>query len=283
MSKLNAQATNYFDFLLSAKHIADIEINKVERLQCVKEKKVKKYNQISELSEVNNFILRNKKILLDTIRELHVKAYQEDNEGRKSKYISLIRILLSAIQKNKTARDFCFMLETTPVLQDMKIDFNVSGVDAIELLITGYELEASISSIKLSGDRVIESFSGLGEENKKIHRTVLKNSLNDLFNIPLFYKNSKRSDDLAFDVFQDFIDSIKNDNIIRLDGKAKTLLLRIKNNVLYEKEFELNDDKEIEKFLEKGQNIKEYKPYDISFTELNKIIENIGFSIVNKT
>ena len=260
MSISQTQAIKYFDYLLSAKNIADIEVNKVKRFQQLKEKKIDKYNLVLESSNVNDFILKNKETLLSTIHDLHIKACQEDNEGKKSKYISLIRMLLSAIQKNKPAKDFCFMLETTPALQDMKLNFKVSGIDALELLITGYELEASVSSLKLSGDRVVESFTGIGKENKKVHRMVLKNSLNDLLRISLFYKNSKKYDYLVFDDFKDFIDSIKNDKIIRFDGKMRTLLLLMNNNVLYYKEFKLNDDQEIENFLEKKPSVEVHKP-----------------------
>nr|WP_289108683.1 hypothetical protein [uncultured Halomonas sp.] len=282
MSKIEAKASHYFDFLLSAKKVADNEINKTERLQSLKDKKVQKYDNSLGKCNANRFILENREILFGIVHDLYKKTFQEENEGKRAKYISLARMLLSAIQKNKTAKDFCFILETTPALQDMKSYLNVSGVNAVELLMSGYQLETSLSSLKLSGDRVIEIFSGLGVGNKKVNRIEFKKGINDLMELPLFYKGSKRDDDIDFSSLQSFMDSLKNGSITRLDGKAKTLLLTIKNNVLYKKEFELNDNEDIEQFLKQEENSNQWDVYDITFSELNKIIENIVFSIIDK-
>lgn len=282
MSTLSTQASHHFDFLLSAKKIADNEISKKERLQSLKERKAKKYDNSLKSSNANSFIIENREILFGIIHALYKNTFQEENEGKRAKYVSLIRMLLSAIQKNKTTKDFCFILETTPALQDMKSYLNVSGVNAVELLMSGYQLETSLSSLKLSGDRVIEIFSGLGVGNKKVNRIEFKKGINDLMELPLFYKGSKRDDDIDFSSLQSFMDSLKNGSITRLDGKAKTLLLTIKNNVLYKKEFELNDNEDIEQFLKQEENSNQWDVYDITFSELNKIIENIGFSIIDK-
>lgn len=281
MTKIEAKASHYFDFLLSAKKVADDEISKIERLQSLKDKKVKKYNSSIENSNANRFILENRENLFDIIHDLYKNTFQEENEGKRAKYISLARMLLSAIQKNKTAKDFCFILETTPALQDMKTSFSVSGPSAIELLIGGYQLETPLSSLKLSGDRVVEIFSGLGAGNKKVKRIEFKKDLNELMSTHLYYKGSKRDDDVDFSVFKNFIDSLKDGNTIRLDGKVKTLLLTIQNNILRKKEFKLGDNEEIENFL-KEEGMNQWSDYDITFSELNKIIENIGFSIIDK-
>jgi hypothetical protein len=280
MSMLTAQTAQYFDFLLSAKKITVQEINKTQRLESLKEKKEKKYNSNKEKSTANSFIIDNREVLLNTVESLYKKTFQEENEGRRAKYVSLARMLLSAIQKNKTAKEFCFILETTSALQDMKVQFNISGWDAINLLVSGYQLETSLSSLKLSGDRVVEIFSGLGEGNKKVKRIEFKETFNGLLKTSLLYKGSKRDDDVEFNSLKDFMTSLKDGNIIRFDGKAKTLLLSNKDNTLYKKEFKLDDNEEIECFLSKENDNNPWELYDISFSDLNKIVENIQFSVL---
>ena len=53
MSISQTQAIKYFDYLLSAKNIADIEVNKVKRFQQLKEKKIDKYNLVLDLILLN--------------------------------------------------------------------------------------------------------------------------------------------------------------------------------------------------------------------------------------
>lgn len=280
MSNLSVQATRNFDFLLSAKAMADDEINKRDRLYSIKEKKANRHIELVEQSTIDPFIIENKETLLKTVKNFYFKAIENDeNLVVNSKNLSISRMILSGIQKNKTSKDFCFMLETTPMLQNINLSFEVSGIDVLSTLIEGYQLETPSSIIKVSGQKVIETFYGIGAGNKKVEKVEFSENLNDLMSKTLLYTGSRRDNGVDFYDLSKFLEKLKGGSLIRLDGNAHTLLMKLENNTLYKKEFDLNDDKAINSFLEEEK--KEYTTYDITLKTLNKIVENIDFHVLS--